>query len=144
MGQLRHSYFHGDFPKVDAPRMFDIPTKRAYSHILQLQTGYSQLDEYRHKLGQTKANQCNCGQVETTEHYLTECTLYEQQRNLKAMALGRDIGLYHTDTYLLLNHNEQDEHTKGQTETTCIRRELATYTEATGRFGPASTTPTSP
>ena len=24
--------FHGYFPKVDAPRMFDIPTKRAYSH----------------------------------------------------------------------------------------------------------------
>ena len=134
--------FHGYFPKVDAPRMFDIPTKRAYSHILQLQTGYSQLNEYRHKLGQTKTNQCTCGQVETTEHYLTECTLYEQQRNLMAMALGRNIGLYHTDTYLLLNHNEEDEHTKGQTET--IRRELATYIEATGRFGPASTTPPSP
>ena len=105
----------GYFPKVDAPRMFDIPTKRAYSHILQLQTGYSQLNEYRHKLGQTKTNQCNCGQVETTEHYLTECTHYEQQRNLMVMALGRNIGLYHTDTYLLLNHNEEDEHTKGQT-----------------------------
>ena len=48
----------------------------------------------------------------------------------------------HIDAYLLLNHNEEDVHTKGQTET--IGRELAAYIEATVRFWPASTTLPSP
>ena len=90
-GRTYHSYF----PKVDATRLFDNPTRTAFSQILQLQTGYSQLNEYRHKLGQAKTNQCECGQVKTTEHYLIECPLQEQPRNHMAMALGRDIGLYH-------------------------------------------------
>ena len=74
-GRTYHSYF----PKVDATRLFDNPTRTAFSQILQLQTGYSQLNEYRHKLGQAKTNQCECGQVETMEHYLIECPLQEQE-----------------------------------------------------------------
>ena len=138
-GRTYHSYF----PKVDATRLFDNPTRTAFSQILQLQTGYSQLNEYRHKLGQAKTNQCECGQVETTEHYLIECPLQEQPRNHMAMALGRDIGLYHLDTQHLLSYDsEEDEHSTGHTE--ILRRELATYIEATGRFRPSSVPPPSP
>ena len=137
-GRTYHSYF----PKVDATRLFDNPTRTAFSQILQLKTGYSQLNEYRHKLGQAKTNQCECGQVETTEHYLIECPLQEQPRNHMAMALGRDISLYHLDTQHLLSHDsEEEEHSTGHTE--IPRRELATYIEATGRFRASSVPPPS-
>ena len=129
-------------PKLDATRMFD-NSRTAFSQILQLQTGYSQLNDYRHKLGLSKTDQCECGHVETTEHYLIECPLQELARNRMAMALGRDIGLYHLDIQHLLGHNsKEDEYTSGQTE--ILRRELAAYIETTGRFKPATATPPSP
>ena len=138
-GRTYHSYF----PKVDATRLFDNPTRTAFSQILQLQTGYSQLNDYRNKLGLSKTNQCDCGQVETTEHYLIECPLQGLPRNRMAMVLRRDISLYHLDIQHILEHSsKEDEHTSGQTE--ILRRELATYVEATGRFKPSTTTPPSP
>ena len=74
---------------------------------------------------------------------MIKCPLQEQPRNHMAMALGRDIGLYHLDTQHLLSHDsEEDEHTTGHTE--ILRRELATYIEATGRFRPSSVPPPSP
>ena len=137
-----HTY-HTYFPKEDATRMFDQPTRTAFSQILQLQTGYSQPNDYKHKLGLSKTNQCECGQVETTEHYLIECPLQELPRNRMAMAQGRDIGLYHLDIQHLLEHNsEEDEYTSGQTE--ILRREPATYIETTGHFKPATATSPSP
>ena len=99
------------FPKVDATRLFDNTTRTAFSQILQLQTVYSQLNEYRQKLGQTKINRC-----ETTDHYLLQCPLQEQPRNIMALTLGRDIGPYHLDLQLLGHNPDKDENTKGQTE----------------------------
>ncbi|MEW8545066.1 MAG: reverse transcriptase domain-containing protein, partial [Candidatus Thiodiazotropha sp.] len=60
-------------PQIDPKPKHDYPNHKIYSVLLQLRTGYSQLNEYRSKLGQIVSNLCLCGQVETTEHYLLEC-----------------------------------------------------------------------
>ena len=57
-------------PYISTQRHFDQPTKQSYSRILQLQTGYNVLNQYRSKLGITESSLCQCGQVEDTEHYL--------------------------------------------------------------------------
>ena len=37
---------------------------------LHVRTGYSQLNDYKQKLGQVESNRCECGEVENTEHFL--------------------------------------------------------------------------
>ena len=74
VGQLRKRQ---DFvPKKDAKRFLDIPSRRGYCDILQLQTGYSRFNEYRHKLEQFDTDQCDCGDVETTDHFLNHSPIY--------------------------------------------------------------------
>ena len=51
----------------------DYPDHKNFSSLLQLRTGYSQLKDYRHKLEQVESNKCECGDMETTEHFLLEC-----------------------------------------------------------------------
>ena len=43
-------------------------------------TGYSKLSDYRHKLGQVETRFGECGQIETVQHYLLECPLYDEAR----------------------------------------------------------------
>ena len=43
---------------------------------------YSMLNDYRHKLGQCESGLCECGQMETVQHYLLQCQLYEEERNI--------------------------------------------------------------
>ena len=127
------------YPSITAQRHFDLPTKQSYSRIIQLQTGYSVLNQYRFKLGQTESSLCQCGQVEDTEHYLLQCPLQEEPRNILARNLGQKLGLYHLDTKELLgssNHENIPEYRE------TIRRELADFIEATGRFSPNKASPT--
>ena len=62
--------FYKYFPLIDTKRPFDQPSKESYNRILQLQTGYNTLNDYRSKLGQVESNLCKCGQVENIEHFL--------------------------------------------------------------------------
>ena len=66
------------FLKSD-PRL-DFPNIKMFKQILQLRTGYSKLNDYRHKLGQVETRFCECGQVETVQHFLLECPMYEEAR----------------------------------------------------------------
>ena len=103
-------------------------TRQSYSRILQLQTGYNILNQYRSKLGQTESNLCQCGQVEDTEHFLLECPIQEEPRNILARNLGQKIGLYHLGMQELLRSSE-DENISEYREV--VRRELAEFIEAT-------------
>ena len=82
---------------------------------------------------------CQCGQVEDTEHYLLQCPLQEEPRNILARNLGQKLGLYHLDTKELLGSSDH-ENIPEYRET--IRRELADFIEATGRFSPNKASPT--
>ena len=42
----------------------------------QLRLGYT-LNEYRHKVGLQDSPNCNCGRIETVDHYICKCELYE-------------------------------------------------------------------
>ena len=57
--------YYNYFPTVEFKRLFDQPNKEAFSLLLQLQSGYSRLNSYRHKLGQVPSDKCGCGQTET-------------------------------------------------------------------------------
>ena len=128
-------------PKVNTKVIYDQPTKEAYSMILQLQTGYTYLNDYRSKLNQTLTNRCRCGQVEDTEHYLLQCPLQDIHRDVMARNLGQKIGLYHLDLQHLLG-SESDSNIPGYQET--VKWELAEYIRATGRFTSPPKTPSSP
>ena len=67
-------------PQILPKPRFDFPDHRGFILLLQLRTGYSQLNDYKQKLGQVESNRCECGEVENTEHFLLECQLYEDQR----------------------------------------------------------------
>ena len=53
-----------------------ITEKRAIS---QLRPGYV-LNEYKYKVGLQESPKCRCGEIETVEHYICECQLYEMER----------------------------------------------------------------
>ena len=137
VGRTYHKYQ----PKVNTKRVHDQPTKEAYSRILQLQTGYTYLNDYRSKINQTQSNKCICGQVETTEHYLLQCPLQDVPRDIMARNLGQKIGLYHLDLQHILGY-EDNNNIPGYQET--VKSELAEYIRATGRFISSPQAPSSP
>jgi hypothetical protein len=57
--------------------------KRTEARILvQLCTGMARLNEYLHRIGASKSDQCDCGQAsESVKHFLFRCTRWDQQRH---------------------------------------------------------------
>ena len=47
--------------------------------ISQLRLGYT-LNEYRYKIGLQESPLCSCGAIETVDHYICECEVYELDR----------------------------------------------------------------
>ncbi|CAG2243932.1 RAC1 [Mytilus edulis] len=61
--------------------MYDFPTKRHFSIFTQLRTGYTEINYYKNRVGQTNAiESCNCEAPETPHHFLLECPCYENKR----------------------------------------------------------------
>ena len=84
-------------PFLNSNPRLDFPNTKQYKQILQLRSGYSLLNDYRHKLGQCESELCECGQVETVQHCLLECHLYEEARINLFTRLREQIGLYTPD-----------------------------------------------
>ena len=61
--------------------------RRDEVNIYRLRIGHAGLSEHLFKTGQSDSNLCNCGKVETIEHYLLYCQLHDNQRQI----LYRDI-----------------------------------------------------
>ena len=73
--------------------------------MLQLRTGYSKLNDYRHKLGQVETRYCECGQIETVQHYLLECPLYDEARYTLLKRLREELGIQAPNIYILLGYD---------------------------------------
>ena len=100
--------------KVDSKKFLDIPNRKSFCLILQIQTGYSKLNDYRYKLGQCDSNKCACGEPETLEHFLIDCPNYQQYRETMQLKLSSQLGLnifIHNSvkihTHKKVQHNER-------------------------------------
>jgi hypothetical protein len=54
-----------------------------------MRTGYSRLNKYRNNIhvGQSLTPLCDCGEEETTEHYILHCHIYDHERAKLAVQL---------------------------------------------------------
>lgn len=63
---------------------FPVPTllknRREETNIFRLRIGHVGLNYYLHRTNQSDTDQCDCGALEDTEHYLLDCTLNHSQR----------------------------------------------------------------
>ena len=80
-----------------------------------------------------ESNRCECGEVETTEHFLLDCPLYDDQRLELLSNLQLQAGLSSLDTYKLLSYEEKKDFPEWR-ETVIML--LCDYIEKTGRFKP--------
>jgi hypothetical protein len=59
------------------------------SVLAQLRTGMSRLNNYLHRINASETDQCTCGQgIETVEHFLLWCRLWDVQRQRLFQTLG--------------------------------------------------------
>ena len=118
-------------PNVDTKKFLDIPNRESFCQILQIQTGYSKLNDYRNKLGKCNSNECSCGEPETPEHFLIDCPNYTHCRETIQLKLSSQLGLNFLDAQTLLSNEEHPELPDLQE---AIQQEVAAYIEVTGRF----------
>ena len=78
--------------------------------IHQLRTGYCNLKYYRHKTGLDDSPLCQCGDPETVQHYIEECTRYDDIRERLRTRICRDTGTFEFTKDLLLTINSEDSH----------------------------------
>lgn len=120
-------------PDVKHTKYFDFPSKRLFNILVQLSTGYSQLNSYHKILNKTDESiteQCQCGATETQQHFLLECEIYERERERMLHTLTTTIGIRHYNMATLLT--QTDNETPDQTRTKLSV--VADYIDATGRF----------
>ena len=112
------------------PRL-DYPNIKLYEKMLQLRTGYSKLNDYRHKLGQVETRYCECGQIETVQHYLLECPLYDEARYTLLKRLREELWIQAPNIYTLLGYDSPVEFPNWR-ELIC--EEVGHFIERTERF----------
>ena len=95
-------------PLVDGKLYLDLPSKDLFPIIHQLRTGYCKLNEYRFKLNQCESLKCDCGEIETVQHFLLECPLYEEERDQLLKNLFSQLGINYLDMDLLLGYSENE------------------------------------
>ncbi|CAG2226583.1 unnamed protein product [Mytilus edulis] len=114
--------------------MYDFPTKRHFSIFAQLRTGYTELNYYKNRVGQTNAiESCNCGAPETPQHFLLECPYYENEREDMLHQISKEVGVRNLNLATMLTRldGENTEETKAKLQT------VAHYIDRTGRFNTA-------
>ena len=84
--------YHSLIPSTQTKKYLDIPNGKSFCYILQLQTRFSGLNDYRQKLGLSDSNKCTCRESETTEHYLLHWhPIYDQHREALYLHLATRI-----------------------------------------------------
>ena len=101
-------FLHTFKPLVDSKPYLDLPSKDLFPTILQLRTRYCSLNEYRYKLNQCESSKCVCGDIETVQHFILECPLYEDNRQKLQKNLFLQLGIPYLDMDLLLGYSENE------------------------------------
>ena len=92
--------YHMLVPKVDSKKFLDLPNRKSFCLILQIQTGYSKLKDYRYKLGQCDSKKCTCREP---EHFLMDCPNYQHYRETMQLKLSSQLGLNFLYAHTLLS-----------------------------------------
>ena len=92
------------------------------SWISQLRTGYADLNTYQHKLGLKDRGKCECGDIETVEHFLLVCPKLENIREQMKQNLFKTIGISYLDLELRVSLFT-DKNRQEQTRTVKNRQE---------------------
>ena len=64
-------------PMVGNGSHVDMPNPQLDRVLTKMRTGYSRLNKYRNNIGKSPTPLCDCGEEETTEHYI----LHESQES---------------------------------------------------------------
>ena len=81
-------------------------------------------------MNQCESLECDCGEIETVQHFILECPLYEDKRQQLLMNLFSRLGINDLDMDLLLG--SENENIPGWRE--FILTELGQYLASTGRL----------
>ena len=77
----------GLIPLVGNACHLDMPNPQIGRVLTEMGTGYSKLNKYRNNIGQSLTPLCDCGEEETTEHYIQHCHIYVHERAKHAVQL---------------------------------------------------------
>jgi len=126
----RHLYQYR--PEVGVACQHSFQSFTGESVISQLRSGYVRMNEYLSKVGATPSSECQCGEVESVEHYLLHCPIYDNPREILKRNLVVKCGIFHVDLHLLLDiRKDKDANSDWRG---CILQELEAYVAATNRF----------
>ena len=125
----RTLYIHR--PEVNFILKHSFKTTKGEKAISQLRTGYANLNEYLFKCGLKDSDKCECGEIETCDHFLLRCPVYETQREFLKKRLFQQLGLVSVDSEILLNAKNEREANEMRSE---ILYALENFVEETQRF----------
>ena len=59
-------------------------------------------------MNQCKSLECDCGEIETVQHFLLESPIYEEERDQLLKNLFSQLGINYLDMDLLLGHSANE------------------------------------
>ena len=93
ISKIWHFNFHQTVSKKST---FDYPDHKTAKIIRNLRSRYY-LKNYQNKINQNIDPKCECGQLETVEHYLLFCENYEEATQKLILEIYFNKGSLHTD-----------------------------------------------
>lgn len=81
----RSDYTRADHfpPQLSVTHRFTESSRVTFSRLVQARTGHAHIGSYYSRFVPTESTECPCGeQLQTREHILHECTLYDRYRHL--------------------------------------------------------------
>ncbi|VDI43508.1 Hypothetical predicted protein [Mytilus galloprovincialis] len=100
-------FYYNFHQTVSNKSTFDYPDHKTAKIIRNLRSGYY-LKNYQNKINQNIDPKCECGQLETVEHYLLFCENYEEARQKLIHEIYFNTGSLHIDLELLLSIEKND------------------------------------
>lgn len=125
----RHLYDYRPKVSLKTPKYMFIPFIEEKKVISLLRSGYT-LNEYQFKVGLQDSPNCSCGGIETVDHYICDCELYEVERQKLLTQLFYQTGEQgiSTETFLTLREEVFKEHREA------LLMMLSEYITSTERF----------